>query len=239
MTLDDPAGGSYGIRADIAAGQTVGSVHLQLVQGTEVREKTESWAPYSMYGDYGHDNLKGDSLPAGDWQLTATAYATKSLQGDVLGSLTVSFTVVEQQQSDAPVVDLDEAVAAVADPGPLAGFSLIAGGTGNVLAKLTDGATVVTGDYGTTSFAIRADLSDESGVHKVQLVLSGDAIATQTKNEWVSPYSLYGDDGADDLNGRPLPPGDYQLQATANATTSDADEVLGTLTINFSVVASR
>ena len=116
VAMGDFDADSFAIRADIATGETVGSVGLSLTQGTDIRTRTESWAPYSMYGDYGHDNLDGDSLPAGNWQLTATAYAQMSLQGDVLGSLTVSFTVVEQQppiqdqqQPNAPAINLDGA----------------------------------------------------------------------------------------------------------------------------------
>ena len=211
--------GSFAIRADIAEGKTVGSVSLSLVQGTDVRERTENWAPYSLYGDEGHDDLDGDSLPAGNWQLTATAYALTKLQGDVLGSLTVSFTVLPPPQS--PVI---------------AGFSLIAGDSADVLQNLVDGDVVAAGDYDTGSFAIRADIAEGKTVGSVSLSLvQGTDVRERTEN-W-APYSLYGDEGHDDLDGDSLPAGNWQLTATAYALTKLQGDVLGSLTISFSVLA--
>ena len=46
--------------------------------------------PYSLYGDSGEDNLNGEDLPAGSYDLKATAYKQN---GDVLGTLKVSFSV--------------------------------------------------------------------------------------------------------------------------------------------------
>ena len=92
LTLDDPDNGSYGIRVDIASGVQVGSVQLQLTGGKSV-DHTEGIAPYSLYGDGGAGALNGESLPEGNYTLTANAYSEKSLGGDLLGTLTVSFTV--------------------------------------------------------------------------------------------------------------------------------------------------
>ena len=92
LTLDDPDNGSYGIRVDIASGVQVGSVQLQLTGGKSV-DHTEGIAPYSLYGDGGAGALNGESLPEGNYTLTANAYSERSLGGDLLGTLTVSFTV--------------------------------------------------------------------------------------------------------------------------------------------------
>ena len=92
VELADPNGGSYGIRADVDDGETVGSVELSLT-GAKTVSRTENVAPYSLYGDGGVDALDGDTLPAGSYTLTATAYANSNLGGDELGTLEVSFTV--------------------------------------------------------------------------------------------------------------------------------------------------
>ena len=92
LTLDDPDNGSYGIRVDIASGVQVGSVQLQLT-GRKSVDHTEGIAPYSLYGDGGAGALNGESLPEGNYTLTANAYSERSLGGDLLGTLTVSFTV--------------------------------------------------------------------------------------------------------------------------------------------------
>ena len=92
VELADPDGGSYAIRADLAEGETAGSVRLEL-SGTKSVTRTENLAPYSLYGDGGEDDLHGQALPAGSYTLTATAYAERNLGGDELGTLEVSFTV--------------------------------------------------------------------------------------------------------------------------------------------------
>ena len=104
LPLNDPDNGSYGVRADLEAGAEIGSMRLQLSGGKDV-DKTENIAPYSLYGD-GDGNLDGESLPAGEYTLTATAYAERGLGGAVLGTLAVSFTVTgpatEEQDQNSP-----------------------------------------------------------------------------------------------------------------------------------------
>ena len=99
-----PDNGSYGVRADLEAGAEIGSLRLELTGGKDV-DKTENIAPYSLYGD-ADGNLNGESLPAGEYTLTATAYAEARLRGAVLGTLAVSFTVTgpatEEQGQNSP-----------------------------------------------------------------------------------------------------------------------------------------
>ena len=69
---------------------TSSKVELAL-SGAKTEGKTEWEPPYSLYGDSGEENLTGEDLPAGSYDLTATAY--KDANGDVLGTLKVSFSV--------------------------------------------------------------------------------------------------------------------------------------------------
>ena len=94
VELADPDGGSFGIRADVDPNTTIGSVSLAL-SGAKTVSRTENVAPYSLYGDGGANALTGQSLPAGSYTLTATAYSDSNLGGDQLGTLEVSFTVTE------------------------------------------------------------------------------------------------------------------------------------------------
>ena len=101
VELADPDGGSYGIHANLAVGETVGSVKLEIT-GAKAVTRTENTAPYSLYGDsYQGDasDLYGQALPAGSYTLTATAYAESGLAGDELGALEVSFTVTQANRS--------------------------------------------------------------------------------------------------------------------------------------------
>ena len=102
LALDDPVGGNFGIRADLESGATIGSMSLQLT-GAKTHDQTENIAPYSLYGDSG-GNLSGESLPVGEYTLTATAYSEARLGGNVLGTLKVSFSVTETatQQTNTP-----------------------------------------------------------------------------------------------------------------------------------------
>ena len=93
LTLEDPASGSYGIRVDTDPDVEIGSVRLELT-GAKTVSQTENYAPYSLYGDDA-DGLHGEGMPAGAYTLRATAYSEKSLSGDDLGALEVSFTVAD------------------------------------------------------------------------------------------------------------------------------------------------
>ena len=93
LTLEEPASGSYGIRVDTDPDVEIGSVRLELTGAKDV-DKTENLAPYSLYGD-SDGNLNGQALPTGQYTLKTTAYAEPRLEGAVLGTLEVSFTVTE------------------------------------------------------------------------------------------------------------------------------------------------
>ena len=93
VTLDDPDGGSFAVRADAAQGAAIGSVRLELT-GAKTESTTDNGAPYSLYGD-AEGTLDGESLPVGSYTLQATAYAEIALGGDVLQTLEASFTVEE------------------------------------------------------------------------------------------------------------------------------------------------
>ena len=106
LALDDPDGGSFGIRADLESGATIGSMRLELT-GEKTHDQTENITPYSLYGDSG-GNLSGESLPVGEYTLTATAYSEARLGGDLLGTLKVSFNVTgpATQQPNSPATGL-------------------------------------------------------------------------------------------------------------------------------------
>ena len=93
LALDDPDGGSYGVRAEVDSSAQIGSVRLELTGARSVTQ-TENVAPYSLYGDDA-DGVHGEALPAGSYTLRATAYSESRGNGDELGTLAVSFTVTD------------------------------------------------------------------------------------------------------------------------------------------------
>ena len=130
------------------------------------------------------------------------------------------------------------ALAKVSATNLITGFTLLdhADQDNNTL-ELTDGTTVALSDFSGTVLAIRANISDESMVDRVQFVLSGRQ--SHEKGESVTPYSLYGDNGPDDLSGGTFETGSYQLTATVYAKTSAGAVVLATRSISFTVAANQ
>ena len=135
LTLEDPASGSYGIRVDTDPDVEIGSVRLELM-GAKTVSQTENYAPYSLYGDDA-DGLHGEGMPAGAYTLRATAYSEKSLSGDDLGALEVSFTVAD---SSSDPQDTPENTPATGQP--------TIGGTAEVGETLTADASGISDSDG-------------------------------------------------------------------------------------------
>ena len=326
LKLANPASGSYGIRVDTDSGHDdhgdIDKVELDLT-GAKTRNKEEGVPPYSLYGDEGEGNLTGENLPAGAYELKATAYKQ---DGDVLGTLKVSFTVTAGQPAQQPTVvpntsatgvptisgtaqvgetltadttgipdadgltnavfiyqwmaddtaiqdatgssytltgdDAGKAITVtvsftddannvetltseptgpvVPDPGPLTVFKVVdtSSNPNTVLGTLEDGGALPLANPASGSYGIRVDTDsghdDHDDIHKVELALSG--AKTEGKEEWVPPYSLYGDEGEGNLKGENLPAGAYELKATAYDDDGDA---LGTLKVSFTVTAGQ
>ena len=104
LDLDNSNSSNFGFRVDTDSDASIGSVAISL-SGAKSESSTENIAPYSLYGDSntGADSdLNGESLPAGSYTISATAYSESSKQGDNLGSLSVNFSVEEPIVLEAP-----------------------------------------------------------------------------------------------------------------------------------------
>ena len=97
LVLADPANGSWGLVASVAAEAQVGSVVLALT-GAKTVTATDNAAPFSLHGEE-DGTVKGAGLPAGSYTLKATAHAEAGGAGAELGTLSVSFSVA----ASAPV----------------------------------------------------------------------------------------------------------------------------------------
>ncbi len=118
LVLDDPANGSWGLVASVAAEAQVGSVVLSLTGGNTGIVATDDAAPWSLYGDE-DGTVKGAGLPAGSYTLTATAHAEAGGSGTALGTLSASFTVAasEAVAPDALTASFEGVPAAHGGPG--------------------------------------------------------------------------------------------------------------------------
>ena len=95
LVLADPANGSYGLVASVAADAGVGSVVLELT-GAKTATATDDAAPFSLHGNE-DGTVTGAGLPAGSYTLKATAYPQAAGGGAELGTLSVSFSVAASE----------------------------------------------------------------------------------------------------------------------------------------------
>ena len=230
-TVAVSASGSYGVRADIAADATVGSVVFTLTGVRDV-SRTENLAPYSLYGDTmdsaGNRALNGAALAAGAYTLTATAYAQRAGAGDVRGTLSVSFTVElgapAPQRAAAPV---------------LSGIRLVDASDQSTVATLTQDARIDLTGRASGKFGIVAEVDDPNGtIGSVVFSLSGLVSVTATENS--APYSFYGDsendNGGREIKGAVMPATKYKVGAKAYAGRNGTGALLGARTVSFRVL---
>ena len=220
LILGNPTGGEYGIRVDTDSNDDIRKVELAL-SGAEDKGKTEWEPPYSLYGDSGGDNLNGGNLPVGSYTLTATAY---DANGNVSGTLTVSFTVEAQEQSAVPNND------ATGLP-TIDGFARV----GETLTADTSG---IDDDDGLTNVAfsyqwVRSDGSGDTNIHDAtgsSYTLAGDDEGRTIK---VTVSFTDGEGNPETLTSDPtgeVAPESGPLTAfTLVDTSTDPDKALGTL----------
>ena len=189
--------------------------------GPRQRGKEEWVPPYSLYGDEGEGNLTGENLPAGAYELKATAYKK---DGDVLGTLKVSFTVTAGQPAQQPTVVPNTSATGV---------------------PTIDGTVQV----GETLTAETSGIADEDGLTNVVFSYQWMADDTNIQDATGSTYALTEDDEGkaitvrvsftDDANNEesltseptgPVTPDPGPLTVfTVVDTSSNPDTVLGTL----------
>ena len=224
LTLEDPDNVSYGIRVDTDSSHD-GHDDIQKVvlalSGAKDVNRPEKHSPYSLYGDDGEENLTGEALPVGSYALTATAYDTN---GDVSGTLTVSFTVAAQEQTAVPNTE------ATGLP-TIDGFARV----GETLTADTSG---IDDEDGLTNvvFSYQWVRSDGSGDSNIQdatgssYTLTGDdegktiKVTVSFSDGEGNPESL-----TSDPTGEVAPESGPLTAFTVVDTSTDPDKVLGTL----------
>ena len=132
---------------DTDSNDDIHKVELALSGAKDV-SRPEKHSPYSLYGDSGEENLTGEDLPVGSYTLTATAHRAN---GDVSGTLTVSFTVAVAPES-----------------GPLTAFTLVDTSTDpdKVLGTLEDGRTLTLAAPAGDSYGIRVDTESNDDIQQ-------------------------------------------------------------------------
>ena len=203
LTLPAPQG-SYRLAAATSAGASIGSVRFSL-SGPKAASVTDDEAPYELFPG------PGQTLPAGTYTLSATAYPKDDAEGEALQTFDVSFSV------PASVVPAGTA---------LSGLSLTSRSGGSPQAIEEDGSSVFTRDAG-ERFEIAAGVADESVIGSVRLELSGASTAARTDND--APYELFAGSGS------AIPSGIYTVRAIVHGNADGGGSVLQTLTRTFTL----
>ena len=210
----DPAGALAG---------KVGSVRLTL-SGDAAATRTETGAPYSLFGDKDGD-LKGGGLDLapGSYHFEVDVFSGARGTGRIVDSFDFDFTVAAPPAAAVPLtVGVYDAT------------------TDARVATLADGATLDATALGANStFAVAVDPTGALAgkVGSVRLTLSGDAAAART--ETGAPYSLFGDkDGDLKGGGLALGPGSYHFAVDVFSGAKGTGKLVDSFDYDFSVEAA-
>ena len=252
ITLVDPAGGSYGIRVEVATDAEVGRVRLEL-SGEKSVSRTENTQPYSLYGDDG-TNLNGESLPAGSYTLRVTAYSEDSFGGDELQALETAFSVattnnpatgVPTISGTAQVGETLTAETSGIDDGdglsnPTFSYQWIRN-DGSADADITDAAgstyTLTSDDEGKT-IKVGVSFTDDAGNEETLTSQATATVATKPNNPATGAPTISGTSqvgqtltaetsGIDDDDGLSNPTFSYQWLRNDGTTDSDIQDATG------------
>jgi hypothetical protein len=197
----------------------VGSMKLKL-SGAAGAARTESSAPYALFGDADGDLNGGMALPGGTYRFEVDVFSGAGGKGTLLDSLDFDFTVTAPPPPPLPVTIglYDAATDALID--------VITPGEVIDPALLTGAMTIAVGVPAASSLAGR--------VGSLKLKIAGDASAARTESS--APYALFGDaDG--DLNGglNLRAGGAYTFTADAYSGAGAKGTLLDSVEIAFSV----
>ncbi len=160
----------------------VDSIFLNLNDGAVAR--TENAEPYSLFGDFNND-FHGGFLPVGDNTITFDLYSQNNRKGNLLGTLTRNFTIVDDLTKPlSPVAwwSLDETSGSVADDrigdnigilqsNPVWGEGKINGGlafNGNDSVRIADNDAL---DIGMEDFSVAFWIKTSSHSSAVDVIL--------------------------------------------------------------------
>ena len=208
IELSSIEGGLFNIRADVIGPDgEVGSVLFDL-DGAEAREKTESIAPYALFGDENGD-FRGDVLAPGEYTLTATPFTNLRGEGEQGVPLTIEFEVTRF---------------------PLAALALVDAATDSLIRPLADGDEINLTTIPEATIVALPQLESFNG--RVEFILNGEPVQTES----LAPFALAGDDPRGDFNAFDFVPGAYTLTAIPFSQNFEGGLRGDSLSISFTVV---
>jgi len=128
------------IRVD-TDGSLVGSVLLELT-GPVIASELDKKSPYSLFGEKGNgSDFNGVPFPEGNYTVTATAYDDGNGIGNILGAVSLQFSILPSGQGNLPPV-------AVIDATPLSGDAPLVVQFSGSNSSSTNGIDAYSWDFG-------------------------------------------------------------------------------------------
>ncbi|MGF1525007.1 MAG: beta strand repeat-containing protein, partial [Leptolyngbyaceae cyanobacterium] len=199
----------------------VESMFLDLNEGEVTRR--ENAEPYALFGD-SQGNFRGQTDPffEGDNTIEFDLYSKNGLRGDLLGTVTRNFTVVDDISGSADLT-----------------VGLFDADSDTLITEIEDGDEILASTIADRNLTIAAFVPDHTPlfgqVESIVLNLN-DGQVTRTEN--VEPYSLFSNQGDDFKGGGVglLPEGDNAIAFELYAKNGARGDLLDTITRNFAVV---
>lgn len=217
--------GNFSIEAEVTGGPA-GSVKLQFDDG---QARTESAAPYALFGDVGTD-FWGETLSEGPHQVKVEVYADKSGKGALLDAKTVAFDVFDSAVAPVPPTTDPEPEVPEQETDISVSFTLINAETDDSLGVITEGTQIDLTKLGAEGFSISAEIA---GATVGSVGLSFDGGATQIEN--VVPFALFGDRNGDYV-GRDLAAGTHSVEVVLYEGKNGTGAILGEASQTFEAV---
>ncbi|MEL6384764.1 MAG: Ig-like domain-containing protein, partial [Cyanobacteria bacterium J06626_18] len=192
------------------------SIFLDLNDGEITRR--ENAEPYTLFGDSMGDFFTSRrTLPIGANSLELDLFSENGLRGDLVGSVTRNFTLVEEDLTGDTVT-----------------VGLFDTETDALIETIENGEEIVvdSADNLTIGVFVNEDSPLFDEVHSVFLDLN-DGQITRTEN--AEPYALFGDIRGDFRNGS-LPTGDNTLELDLFSRNGLQGDLLETVALDFTLV---
>ncbi len=191
----------------------VESMFLDLNEGNVTQ--TENVEPYAIFGDIPPGDFQaGSGIPLGDNSISFKLYSEDNLRGDFLGTVTRSFSIVENLL-DIGIFDAD---------------------SDELITPLNEGDELLASTLKNRNVTIAAFVPEDSllfnQVKSMGLNLNdGEVIRTEN----MEPYSLFGDINGN-YSGGALPFGDNRIAFELYPDNNLQGHLLGTVIRNFTII---
>ncbi|MEL4897371.1 hypothetical protein [Crocosphaera sp. Alani8] len=190
------------------------SMFINLNNGDVTR--TENVEPYALFGD-DNQNYFGGILPAGENTISFDVYSHNNLQGDLLGTVTRSFTIIDNLAGELKI-------------------GLYDADSDTLITYLEGNDEILASTLANREVTIAAEIPEESilfGQAESMFLDLNNGDVTHTEN--VEPYALFGDDNQNYFGGI-LPAGENTISFDVYSQNNLQGDLLGTATLDFEIV---